>query len=181
MSSRLLSHQGVPVVFIDIEASALEQGSYPVEIGWAPGRGREFDDLLIAPAEEWKRGGVWSDLSEKIHGIRREQLDVSGVTPLRAISRLEGALQGCLLISDAVEWDSYWLHRLYETEGRVCSFLLHPFDRIIRAIGRDHGTDPARITEHLEAWSNSEGQMHRAGPDAAENYRRAMAMIASAE
>lgn len=176
MQRRTLSHRGMPLVFIDIEASALEQGSYPIEIGWAPGPGGEFDAILIAPAEEWKRGGVWSDLSEEIHGIRREHLDATGITPFQAIERIEQAFQGCLLVSDAVAWDNYWLYRLYESEGRHCSLRLRAFDCIIRAIGAEHGIDPIRITEQLEAWSRSEDQIHRAGPDAAENYRRALSL-----
>jgi hypothetical protein len=32
----MVTYGGKPVLFVDIEASAQEQGSYPIEVGWAP-------------------------------------------------------------------------------------------------------------------------------------------------
>lgn len=172
---------GIRVAFLDIEASALEDGSFPIEIGWAPGRAGEFESFLIRPTAEWAAAGVWSDLSEEIHGISKADLHADGVTTAEAIARLERALFGSIVLSDALEWDAYWLRRSFEAANRPCPIELQPFDRTVKAIAIANGNDPDITSQRIEEWAllASETAVHRAGPDAADNYRRAVAIISA--
>jgi len=176
-----LRHQGLPVVIIDVEASALEQGSYPIEIGWAPGHAAEFESFLIRPTEEWVEGGIWSDLSEEIHGISKAELQTAGVSAPEAIARLEAGLAGSIVLSDAIEWDGYWLRRLFETANRPCPVKLQPFNRVVKEVALANGIDPELVAQRIEDWAlvTSEAGVHRAGPDAADNYRQAIATMSA--
>jgi len=122
-------HQGLPVVVTDVEASALEQGSYPIEMGWALGRASKFESFLIRPTEEWAKDGAWSDLSKEIHGISKAELQTVGISAPEAIARLEARLSGSIVSSDAIECDGYWLGRLFATANRPCPVKLQPFNR----------------------------------------------------
>lgn len=81
----------------------MEESSYPIEIGWAPGA---FESLLIRPTKEWAKDGVWSDLSEEIHGIIKPELQSAGVSPSEAITRLEVWLSGSIVPSDVIGWEA---------------------------------------------------------------------------
>lgn len=176
-----LQLNGIPLAFIDIEASALEKGSFPIELGWAPAPSGESESLLIRPTDEWIAHGIWSGLSEAIHGISMIDLQTEGRTTPDAIARLEAALSGALVVSDAVEWDSYWLHRLYETVDRPCPIKLQPFDIVIMEFAVANGLDRGFVAQRIEEWSvlASEAAAHRAGADAADNFRHAVAILSN--
>lgn len=71
------------IVFLDIEASSLDSGSFPIEIAWVDvtGCGEAY---LISPRFNWNG---WSAASEKLHGISRSMLDIEG-TPAITVSQL---------------------------------------------------------------------------------------------
>lgn len=54
-------------IFLDIEASGLGSGSFPVEIAWVSEGGAE-ESHLIRPAPGWTQ---WSRRAEALHGITR--------------------------------------------------------------------------------------------------------------
>lgn len=99
--------------FLDFEASSLDSGSFPIEIAWveATGQGEHY---LIKPHWKWKG---WSAQSQAIHGIRREQLDTDGISPLVVATRVWEALGGQLVCSDNPAFDGYWLGMLLEVAG----------------------------------------------------------------
>ena len=53
--------------FLDFEASSLEKGGFPVEVGWVLEDGTE-EAHLIRPAPDWT---VWSAEAEAIHHLPR--------------------------------------------------------------------------------------------------------------
>lgn len=104
------------MIIVDVEASGLNQESYPIEIAWQDSKKPEnFDSFLIVPLAHWTH---WDDYAEnEIHHIPRELLFDSGITANEACSRLNSALKNEVIYSDALEYDQRWIMRLFnETE-----------------------------------------------------------------
>ncbi len=75
-----------PPVFVDLEASSLLPGSYPVEVGWARPRalpwGRcaiDVGSVLVRPEADWLSSGSWDPNAEAVHGLSRGTLLRDGV------------------------------------------------------------------------------------------------------
>jgi hypothetical protein len=103
--------------WIDVEASSLFVGSWPVSVGWS------FDDLtggrmLIRPEPDWDD---WSWQSEEVHGISRRLLMSDGLPAVEVARRLNETLAGCQVHSDTgtAEGDGgsdlKWLWRLFSS------------------------------------------------------------------
>lgn len=111
------------VVFLDIEASGLGEGSFPVEVGWAYLTGGS-GSLLIRPEADWP-ADVWDELAEDLHGLSYEQLLREGV-PARdvaeALNRRLTRTPPFLVLSDAADVDSAWLDRLFEATPEARGF-----------------------------------------------------------
>jgi hypothetical protein len=91
------------LAFMDIEASGLGTGSWPVEIGWAlPFGPKRNGAVLIRPVPEWTH---WSSVAEThFHKISRQTLDREGMAPGEALARVEEALYGCeIYVEDPAE------------------------------------------------------------------------------
>lgn len=62
-----------PLITIDFDASSLDGGTYPIEVGicrWmAPDRDIEGRSSLIKPTQEWIDHGSWSPASAEVHRI----------------------------------------------------------------------------------------------------------------
>lgn len=99
------------IIIIDVDASGLSEESFPIEIGWISLDKKKHDTFLIKPDIGWE---FWDDASENIHGLSRSVLEFGLDTHL-AVSRLETALSGKNVYSDADSWDNFWVDRLYET------------------------------------------------------------------
>lgn len=50
-------------------------------------------------------------------------------------------------MSDAVEWDGYWLWRLFEAANRSCPIKLRPFELVVRALAEAKGADRAVLSQ----------------------------------
>jgi hypothetical protein len=98
------------IYFIDFEASSLDSGSVPIEVGWVDDTG-QGESYLIQPQAHWTN---WSPQSQKIHGISRETLERDGKPAREVAKRLYGVLQGAILISDNPAYDEYWLATLLD-------------------------------------------------------------------
>jgi hypothetical protein len=98
------------IVFVDFEASSLEQGSFPIEIGWVNEDG-VGESHLIRPEPHWSG---WDDKSERIHGISREMLEDEGKPAAWVARRVLEVLHPdrATGISDAPEFDGSWLNML---------------------------------------------------------------------
>lgn len=84
----------------DVEASALEDDSYPIEIGWCFGD-LVSDSFLIRPTEDWEQHGVWSWQSEEIHGIPQRDLLRYGIEVDEAARRLNATFHGYTVVCNA--------------------------------------------------------------------------------
>lgn len=118
-----------PLVVIDFEASALDQDSYPVEVGLARWCGSDTPILgwsvLIAPTADWVRKGRRSAKSARLHGITDEELRIRGVPPRTAADLLDSLVgDGTTAWCDGGDFDRYWLDRLYAAAGREPAFQL---------------------------------------------------------
>ena len=102
------------LVFIDFEASSLERGSFPIELGWVTEMG-VGTSVLIRPEPGWRK---WSPQSQEIHGISRDDLERDGI-PAAEAARLAGAaFNGKTVLADEPAWDGAWLNMLLSAAGR---------------------------------------------------------------
>ncbi|WP_240656895.1 exonuclease domain-containing protein [Neptunomonas marina] len=117
-------------ICLDIEASGLGPRSYPIEIAWADSGSDEHDTFLINPneVEQWSD---WDEKAQSIHNIPRESL-VSGLSVREACSRLNARLAGCTVICDALEFDYFWMRRLFDAARMNPAFKLAGLDAVLR-------------------------------------------------
>jgi hypothetical protein len=99
--------------FIDIEASALGPGSYPIEVGFILGDGSLFC-TLIKPAADWN---IWDPAAEQTHGVPREALYMFGRSVAEVADALNHRLRGQTVYSDAWSNDCTWMALLFECAG----------------------------------------------------------------
>lgn len=134
--------------FIDIEASGLEPGCHPVEVGWATLAGRQ-GSVLIAPPRVWG-ADRWDPAAERLHGISRPWLLKNGVTPAEALVAFEEATRGLVLVSDAPGQDGHWLRMLTAAAGSRTTITLKDFHQTLFAAMADRlGARSATATEKL--------------------------------
>ncbi|MFK4752417.1 3'-5' exonuclease [Oceanobacter antarcticus] len=141
---------------IDLEASGFGSGSYPIEIGYAL-EDRMVNCCLVRPAPSWRH---WSDDAEKIHGISRNMLEEDGLSPREVALRLNDALRGKTLYSDAWSYDSSWLGRLFDEAELIQRFRIETINRLL-------------TQEQMEAWHDTKDSLwaemsidrHRAAND----------------
>lgn len=100
-------------LFIDIEASSLETGGFPIELGWSDQNGRG-DAYLVKPPPEWTK---WSKKAEALHGISRERLMGEGLAPAVVAKRFSGIVDGAIVVADAPAFDRVWLSMIFEGSG----------------------------------------------------------------
>ena len=120
------------MICIDLEASGLAVESYPIEVAWACTDSGRSDSFLINPASvsDWT---YWDEYAEELHGIEPELLQREGISAAQACERLNRALEGQQVISDAFEYDSFWLNRLYQAAGVQPGFRLAGLDQVLNA------------------------------------------------
>jgi hypothetical protein len=106
------------MVFLDFEASGLEDDSWPIEIGvaWV---NEDFSigsqSHLIRPHESWPLD-LWNFDSEKIHKTRMSLL--SAARPAAEVATwANDFLQEKVLVSDNPAYESAWLYRLLSVDN----------------------------------------------------------------
>ena len=133
-----------PIMTLDFEASALQLGSFPIEVGVAIGNGEKIIQTfttLIQPRPEWLDSGVWSKQSQAIHGIEAAQL-ARGMPANEVCSALDRLLHGAAVYVDGGYFDAYWLFRLYA--GKSPKFRLVDLDAVpYRDLRKKRADDPA--------------------------------------
>lgn len=151
-----------PFTVIDFEASALDDESYPIEVGiaiWAgPMASIRTWSSLIEPAPEWVRDGVWFEAAQKIHGIAPRDL-VGAPAPtsvMRTLNRILGP--GALAISDNPSWETFWLGRLATAAGMDAAFSIDKLSDRLRWL-------PGRVREAMVNHVKDNPRPHRAGAD----------------
>lgn len=104
------------IIFLDFEASSLQDKSWPIELGicWLDNREKlRTDSKLIKPHSDWPLS-AWSEASQRIHGIGLQELETADQATDVARWAIE-RLSGSLLLSDAPDFDLRWLNRLLAT------------------------------------------------------------------
>jgi hypothetical protein len=123
--------EGFDVYILDIEASGLNEESYPIEIAWCALEGADEFSVLINPesAGGWDS---WDDFAESaIHGISRSECCERGENVVVVANRLEQLLNDHPVFSDAPYQDQQWLNRLFDAVGKRCPAFLLPIDQAV--------------------------------------------------
>lgn len=106
--------------FIDVEASGLGAGSYPIEVGVALAN-ETVHCSLVRPEADWTH---WDEQAEALHGISRESLLLNGRSALKVAMMLNEWLGESTVYTDAWGNDSCWLSMLFDTAGIAQRFHL---------------------------------------------------------
>ena len=166
--------EGIGVAFVDVEASGLGPYSWPIEIGWGF-HGHEPRAVLVRPHEQWSMH-AWEKSAECLHRIAPHELIDQGRAALEVALGLNAALSDAEVYSDAPDYDSFWLYRLYDAAGvkptyrlRDLGDLLRPLwqgapDALVRRAGRaaPHTHRAADDVRHLQTMY--EIALREAGP-----------------
>jgi hypothetical protein len=117
------------IYFMDLEASSLMPGGFPIEIAWVDEAGHS-ETYLIRPADAWldedRDHPNWSWQSEQVHGIRLTTLLSEGV-PHGVVARRAAevlASPTAVVCSDGVQFDGGWLERLFQAADLSSSIRL---------------------------------------------------------
>ena len=145
------------VAFIDLEASGLSARSWPIEAGWCFAGGAA-KAMLIRPHESWSLED-WNPVAEALHGVSYDTLVKEGVPAGEVCEKLNGALAGKLVFSDAPDWDGFWLYRLFQAAKMRQRFIVSDFSSILRA------APPEKLDAYMEEAERRAPRMHRAIPD----------------
>ncbi len=156
-------------VFYDCEASDME--GYPIEIGWAfldPEAGTVVSEShLIRPPDDWPIKESWDPAAERLHGIALSQLWLDGRPVWEIGRRMNEALGGRELFSDAPQ-DEAWLRQLFDAAGLEPTFLVRRTDArvLISRVAGDRGLDEAAYARAKAKAVALAPRRHRAEPDA---------------
>lgn len=162
----------VTPVLLDVEASNLGRGSYPIEVGYALADGRSHC-LLIKPLDDWQ---MWDMEAERLHGISRAQLLRRGLDIVTVAETLNRALGGMTVYSDAWGNDQTWLALLFDCAERVQGFRLEALHALLSENQLRRWTETKRAVERELALGR-----HRASNDARvlqQTYLRTLALEA---
>jgi hypothetical protein len=155
------------ILCLDFEASALGQGSFPVEVALADPKTGELYSRLIRPTDSWLTAGLWSEESAAVHKIAREELLRGGFPVAEVAAALTTRCQGKRVLSDAADIDGAWLTTLYRAAGGEALFVLGDFHAFAWQLAIRVGRRPdlAYVKAELEAQIRFP-MIHRAGADA---------------
>ncbi|MDO6565106.1 hypothetical protein Q4488_17150 [Amphritea sp. 1_MG-2023] len=110
------------LICLDLEASGLGPRSYPIEVAWKSTAGKS-DNFLINP-DSVSGWDFWDEYAEELHNLCRTEVCRKGVSADAACTRLNEQLAGQDVLSDAWEFDDFWLTRLFEATGQTMAFRL---------------------------------------------------------
>ncbi len=125
------------LICLDFEASGLGAQSYPIEVAWCDAVTGDQDTFLISPdtVQGWTD---WDTAAEGIHGITRQQLLTEGVGAGAACWRLNRALEGKTVYCDAIEFDHFWLRRLFDAAQMRPLFKLRGVEMLMNSAQTRH-------------------------------------------
>lgn len=140
-------------ICIDLEASGLGPHSYPIEVAWKSTTG-ESDNFLINP-DSVTGWDFWDEYAEELHNLSQIELREQGVSAVAACERLNQQLIGQDVISDAWEFDHFWLSRLFEAAETKMMFRLIGLQAILTSV---------ELLE-FKKFSHEQVRLHRAMSD----------------
>jgi len=158
---------------LDFEASSLT--GWPIEAGWM----REGDDaprsMLIRPEPMWSME-EWDAKAEAVHKIHIETLRRDGVDAAAVLLELTRELKGCVVVSDAPIYDSWWLGRLVDACGQDRPFQLWSINDAIPALAARAGVSVGAAVKRWVKNAPKGEAPHRAGADAERLLRRLLSI-----
>lgn len=160
----LLNQPNLRIAVLDLEASALGEGSYPIEVGVVLVEGATQPlrtwSTLIRPTQTWLNDGLWSPASARIHGLSQEMVKQQGHAVEHVCDWLNSLLQSTAIVAtDAPGYDQDWLDTLFRAAGREQLFTLYDFELLTSGLSADQH-------RHLRYLLDRASVPHRAGPDA---------------
>jgi len=114
-------------IILDVEASGLGAGSYPIEVGVANEAGQRFS-RIIRPEPDWTH---WDSTAESLHQIKRDTLLAHGRSPVDVAGELNDLLAGRVAYSDGWVVDKPWLSQLFYAARLPMKFHLSPLELIL--------------------------------------------------
>jgi hypothetical protein len=158
-------------IFLDIEASGLGSGTFPIEVAYASSIG-DKSEYLIKPTIDWLNHGSWcSNAEHRIHKISRNMLIEEGVTVLDVANALNKALCGKLVLCNDLEYDGVWITHLFKAANIGVQFTLTDIRYLYEYWGEDKANAFKKAYESLVPKT-----CHRALPDA-ERFVQAFKLI----
>lgn len=145
------------IAFVDVEASGLGPYSWPIEVGWAF-HGEAPRSVLIRPAEGWPMQ-AWEKSAESLHRISPDRLLAEGRDALDVALGLNAALGQATVYSDAPDYDSFWLFRLYTAAGVQPNYKLADLGDLLTPLWKGEPLDLVRRA------SETAPHTHRAAGD----------------
>lgn len=145
------------IAFVDVEASGLGPQSWPIEVGWGFAGG-EPRSMLIRPADNWSMT-AWEKAAESLHKISPTRLLGEGHSPIETALVLNAALADATVYSDAPDYDSFWLFRLYDAAGVKPNYRLHDLADLLIPVWTGKPEDL------VAAASRTAPHIHRAADD----------------
>lgn len=150
------------IVFVDLEASGLGPGSWPIEVGLAKLHADgsiSIDVSLVRPHPTWDET-CWNLESAQVHNIPRATLD-RAEDPAEVALWVHHLIGDSLAVSDAPEFDGRWLAKLFATRDPAPHVRLWDFDQAVAEAFTRQAVE--RVYRSLDATPAP----HRAGDDAA--------------
>ncbi|SNC59386.1 hypothetical protein SAMN04487881_0046 [Marinobacter sp. es.048] len=122
---------GMDLYILDIEASGLDDESYPIEIAWCSIDGDDSFSTLVNPesAGGWEHWDHYAE--EAIHGISREECCLDGENVVVTAQRAKALLLDHQVFTDAAYQDQFWLDRLFEAAGVSCADRILQLDQAV--------------------------------------------------
>lgn len=120
------------VCCIDIEASSLEPGGFPIQVAWSLPSGAVCS-AVIKPEPSWLEAGEWDPIAEELHGLSGDALAARGAPPRMLALRLNRGLCDHVVYSDALAYDQAWIDQLFDAARVKRQFQLADAMQLIAA------------------------------------------------
>ena len=161
------------VAFIDVEATGLRRGSYPIEVGVAlvlEGALAKSDAWLVRPCPEWERDGLaWEPEAVSMTGLTPKFVGEFGMPAKEVCERLEAVIgETGEVFCDGLPCDDVWMRKLYRGADRRMPFDLRDVQELRRLAAKMSADRARALWEAKVAQVDAEVSLerHRAGPDA---------------
>jgi hypothetical protein len=125
---------------IDVKASGLMSGSFPVEIGWLVfepgpfGYRDKIETYVVKPDAAWNQNH-WDEVAECMHGLSIHDLKRFGHDVLSVAAHLQHFMEKRVVFTDAVEHDTLWLDMLHKAAKRPRTYEILSLTRLQRLVG----------------------------------------------
>lgn len=117
-------------ITLDIEASSLSPDSYPIQVGYTikNGNSLQVKEQLIKPLAEWTD---WDEEAELyVHNISR--IDIENGLDIHCVCKqLNKDLCGETVIVDSLNYDEFWLGKLFDAANMKIEFSLIHVDKYL--------------------------------------------------